>query len=126
MPVDLPRVNYHPDPNGKDTILNDLGETVRGWIYRDDAPSGSLKGHQPHFISCVKPNNGSLDAHEERKSIGENQMSMFYSPAKPSPKINLIVHKPVPIGYSTGGPAIHDPNLHILDELREIYENRGT
>ena len=51
MPCDTPSVWYKPDPNGKDTILDDRGEIVKGWILREKA-DGLQLGHKPHFISC--------------------------------------------------------------------------
>jgi len=51
MPVDTPSVWYKPDSNGKDTILNDNGEIVKGWILKEKA-AGLSVGYRPHFISC--------------------------------------------------------------------------
>jgi len=76
MPVDIPRVNYYPDPNGKDTILNGRGETVRGIIDYGDAP-GSKKGWVPHFISCVKYKRETPPPRKEPKKEPDNQMSLF-------------------------------------------------
>jgi len=51
MPVDTPGVWYKPDRAGKDTILNDSGETVKGHILNDKT-DGAYFGHRPHFASC--------------------------------------------------------------------------
>ena len=73
MPVDLPRVNYYPDSNGRDTILNDRGEIVKGWI-GDTADSKTLKGHKPHFVSC----NGYKKDHPDKDNLkAKKQISMF-------------------------------------------------
>jgi len=52
MPCDTPSVFYKPDANGKDTILNESGNVVKGWIL-EDRPPGCSVGYQPHFISCT-------------------------------------------------------------------------
>jgi len=51
MPVDAPSVFYHPDRNGKHTVLNADGEIEKGWILSDIADGASI-GHRPHFITC--------------------------------------------------------------------------
>lgn len=72
MPVDTPSVWYKPDSNGKDTILSDTGETVRGWILEKRYPD-SLRGHRPHFISCA----GYRKEAKQKNEAKEEQMTLF-------------------------------------------------
>jgi len=51
MPCDTPSVWYTPAQNGKDTILNDRGEIVKGYILKDKTDGAQL-GYRPHFVSC--------------------------------------------------------------------------
>ena len=53
MPCDSARVNYVPDPNGKDVIYDAIGERAIGWIMPAPADD-TVKGYRPHWVTCTK------------------------------------------------------------------------